>query len=129
MIKEIDAGHRYLLKSLDGDSTQQLQFVKRVDKNNIGGGKFPGNYESYPGTTLQSVLRCLILRLKYLQWQIPCKENSIIIFCLKFSIWLLEIRAAKRHHRRYYHGLNFASSSKMCLRCGHTDCEHLKIKI
>jgi len=40
--------------------------------------RFPGNTNSYPGTTLQSVIRCLINRLDYLQGQVRCKENAAL---------------------------------------------------
>ena len=122
MITIIDPGHKYRLLSLDGDKYQELTFVKRCDLENPN--RFPGNYTSYPGTTLQSVIRCLLDRMIYLQGQIYSIENVIIIYCLKMSLWLLEFRAARRHKKWYWHGLNFAATKSMCFTCGHTICEH-----
>jgi hypothetical protein len=126
----IDPGHKYILFTLDGELPNEiktLQFVKRYDVFKPGKGKFPGNFSAYPGTTLQSVLRCLINRVDYLQNQIPCWNNTLIKFCLGLSVWLLEKRAAKRHYRAYWHGINYAVTSPMCPKCGHTDCnEHQK---
>ena len=121
-MKVIDPGHKYKLLTLDGNADQFLTFVKRHDPNNPN--RFPGNTESYWGTTCQSVLRALLDRVYYLQNQIWCLENSIIIFCLKLIIWLFEFRAARRHEKEYWKGLAFASESPMCETCGHTVCEH-----
>ena len=118
----LDAGHKYLLKSLDGEYPQKLQFVKRCDLENPA--RFPGNTDSYPGATLQSVIRILIDRVNYLQNQINCIENSLINFCLKLCLWLLEFRAARRHGKFYFKSLKFASESIMCNKCGHTFCNH-----
>lgn len=122
MLHKIDPGHFYKLESLDGINPQYLKFVKRHDPTDPT--RFPGNTNSYEGTTSQTVLRALLDRTKYLQNQKWCVENVIIIFCTKLSIWLYEIRAARRHKRSYWHGLNYASTSYMCPKCGHTDCEH-----
>lgn len=122
MDRIIDPGHQYRLLSLDGDLHQTLQFVKRCDLVNLT--RFPGNTNSYPGTTLQSVIRCLIDRVKYLQNQIWSIENVGIILFLKLSIWLLEFRTARRHGKMYWHGLNYSINKEMCLKCGHTVCEH-----
>lgn len=122
-IHTIDAGHCYLLPSLDGDLRERLTFVKRCDLRNPE--RYPGNLNAYPGTTLQAVMRALIARIEYLQGQIPCGQNRAITFLLRLSIWLLELRAARRHGRGYWHGLTFASRSRMCPLCGHTGCTHV----
>ena len=118
----IDAGHRYKLLSLDGFHSQELRFVKRCDVERPW--RFPGNTDSYPGTTLQGVIRVLINRVVYLQGQIWCLENSVIQQLLRACLWLLEWRAARRHGRSYIHGLRFASEAAMCPECGHTVCKH-----
>jgi hypothetical protein len=118
----IDPGHRYHLLTLDGPLDQRLQFVKRCDMERPE--RFPGNTNSYPGTTIQSVIRCLVDRLDYLQGQVRCKENAVILGFLRSCLWLLEFRAARRHGRNYWHGLRFAAESPMCPKCGHTACEH-----
>jgi hypothetical protein len=121
-MKVIDPGHMYLLTRLDvgtGYMGTMLTFVKRC------GPKFPGNTGgNYPGTTLQNVLRALCDRMRYLQNQVWAAENVVILFALRLSIWLLEFRAARRHGRSYFHGLDFAEKSPMCSECGHTDCHH-----
>lgn len=116
----LDAGHKYELITLDGSLIQNLIFVKRCDLNNPN--KFPGNTNAYPGTTLQSVIRCLIDRVKYLQNQVFSIENIIIINLLKINLWLFEFRAARRHGKFYIKTPNFAAYNKMCEKCGHTVC-------
>lgn len=87
----LDPGHKYRLFTLDGKSDVILTFVKRCDPPN----KYPGNSDSYPGTTIQDVLRCLIDRIQYLDLQKFNPINQQIIGLLRLSIWLLEIRAAE----------------------------------
>lgn len=118
----IDPGHHYELATLDGGFPQQLVFVKRHSVEEPW--RYPGNYESHPGTTLQNVMRALLERLRYLQGQIWAPENALIIGGLRLSLWLLEFRAARRHNRSYWHGLRFAEHAPMCAKCGHTDCRH-----
>lgn len=119
----LDAGHKYRLFTLDGDVGQVLTFVKRHDPENPD--RFPGNENSYPGTTLQSVIRVLIDRTTYLQGQIPCEENIAVINNLQNCLFLLEHRAMRRH------GLDAsqltqhkASFGAMCHVCGHVACNH-----
>jgi hypothetical protein len=121
-MKVIDKGHKYELLTLDGELRQELRFVKRHDP--VRPWRFPGNTESYPGTTLQSVIRALLERMRYLQNQIWSAENSLIISMLRFSLWLLEFRAARRHKRFYWFGWDYAESAAMCRICGHTVCKH-----
>lgn len=123
MKKVIDDGHHYQLLILDGCSSQdELRFVKRCDLERPW--RFPGNHNAYPGTTLQSVLRCLCERVRYLQNQIWCLENVVVLLALRLAIWCLELRAARRHRRSYWHGLGFAERAPMCPDCGHTACDH-----
>jgi hypothetical protein len=77
-----------------------------------------------PAAFVQSFIRCLIDRLDYLQGQVRCKENAVILWFLRSCLWLLEFRAARLHGRNYWHGLRFAAESPMCPKCGHTACEH-----
>jgi len=124
-VRVLDAGHRYQLGSLDGEYPQTLQFVKRCDMEKPW--RFPGNTNSYAGATLQMVIRVLLDRIDYLQQQIWCPENWLITKLLQLTIWLLEIRAARRHKRSYWHGLRYAAESPLCKTCGHTTCEHAEI--
>lgn len=116
----LDKGHDYVLLALDGDFHQTLRFVKRMDHD--GRNRYPGNTIQYPGTTMQSVIRCLLERLRYLQWQVWSIENAIVILALKLALWLFEFRAARRHGKFYFHSLKFAEHAPMCVCCGHTVC-------
>lgn len=123
MRKVLDPGHTYELLVLDDHARRMgLRFVKRYDRDDPT--RFPGNTFSYPGTTLQSVIRCLLERMRYLNNQIECKENALIIFFLRLCLWLLEFRAARRHGRTYFKSLDFAEFQPMCPKCGHTLCKH-----
>lgn len=114
----IDPGHYYQLLTLDGDDIQYLRFVKRE------GPGFPGNVGYHSGTTLQSVIRALCERVRYLQRQAWCVHNVLLLSLLRVCLWLLEKRAAKRHGKSYWHGLAFAEDTPMCPKCGHTVCDH-----
>ena len=117
-MEEIDAGHLYQLLTLDGELRQNLQFVKRC------GEKFPGNKNEYPGTILQSVLRACYARIMYLQGQKWCLENLFLSWFIVWGIWLLEFRAGRRRGKMYWHLPAFALKTSMCVKCGHTECEH-----
>lgn len=117
-MKILDPGHKYSLLSLDGKVKQTLQFVKRK------GLKFPGNKTAHPGTTMQDVIMCLLNRIRYLQNQIPCIENEMILKNLQECLFLLEYRAAKRHNLHYEpSSLEEIEMAKLCETCGHTICE------
>lgn len=116
----IDPGHQYRLGTLDGCLEQVLTFVKRCDPEHPE--RFPGNTNSYPGTTLQCVMRVLVDRVTYLQNQIPCAENEDIIALLRQCLFLLETRAARRHGHTYHHLSVYAQTAPLCPQCGHTDC-------
>jgi len=116
-----DRGHSYTLASLDGHATQYLQFVKRFDKDDPT--KYPGNTSAYSGTTLQIVLRVVLNRVEYLQRQKWCVENVMVSLCLMSALWLLELRAARRHGLPCWHGLRFAADQPLCEKCGHTTCK------
>jgi hypothetical protein len=118
----LDDGHKYELATLDGGFPQQLTFVKRHSVEEPD--KFPGNFNSYPGTTLQNVIRALLNRMRYLNGQVWSFENTFILCFLKVSLWLLEFRAARRHGKFYLRGLDFAENEPMCVKCGHTFCKH-----
>ena len=95
MTKILDPGHKYELLTLDGKMVQTLTFVKRFDPKRPE--KFPGNKNAYAGTTLQSVLQACCNRIRYLDNQIPCLENQVILNKLQEALMMLEQRAATRH--------------------------------
>lgn len=116
-MKILDAGHSYLLDSLDGGESVQLVFVKRCGEN------FPFNLGSHPGTNCQEVLRALIDRCEYLNRQKPCAETEAAIGCLRSALLHFEARAARRHGR----SLDLESTQALvnavtCAKCGHVGC-------
>jgi len=118
----IDAGHKYKLKELDANEGQDrsvLTFVKRCDPPE----KYPGNSNSYPGTTIQEVLRALIDRCKYVDNQIPCYQTKWCITLFRNAIWLLEKRAAERHRRTLVSTKQDIENEPTCNLCGHIQCE------
>lgn len=118
----LDQGHKYELATLDGGLPQTLTFVKRHDEENPQ--KYPGNENSYPGTTMQNVIRALLNRFRYVNKQHGCLENIIAIQCLRFTLWLLEFRAARRHRKLLLKSFSFVEFKPMCIKCGHTFCKH-----
>lgn len=83
-MKELIAGHTYELNHLDGKNTQILQFVNR----NFG--------QECEGTNNQEVLRALIERLKFLNFQMHCDLNKDIMYHLRMALVLHEARALIR---------------------------------
>lgn len=119
----LDSGHLYEPMSIDGDYEQDIQFVKRIDREDPT--VYPGNTGTpHPGTTLQCVIRILADRVRYLQGQKPCVENLVLLHHLQESLWLLEKRAARRHGMKYNESPEFAMRAPVCSVCGHTICEH-----
>lgn len=117
-MKILDAGHSYLLDSLDGGKEQELIFVKRE------GEKFPHNVGSHAGTNVQEVLRALIDRTEYLNRQKSCAETESAIGCLKAALTLFELRAA-RCHDRFLDTVTVQQliSGKTCDNCKHIGCK------
>src|SRR6188768_3781183 len=113
----IDPGHKYKLLTLDGQLEQVLTFVKRHDSQDPA--RFPGNTESYPGTTMQSVIRALLERMGYLQNQIPHPNNELVVRRLRECLWLLEARAAERHGYDFKaYSVEDIEKMPMCPHCG-----------
>lgn len=72
---------------------------------------------------MQDVIQCLLNRIRYLNNQIPCIENEMILKNLQECLFLLENRAAKRHGIDYYpSSLEQIEMAKLCPTCGHTIC-------
>jgi hypothetical protein len=133
-VRTIDPGHFYELDELDrgdqlpSDVKPTLCFVKRV------GEAYPGNTgEPYPGVTSQEVLRALISRAKYVDWQQPCKQNEAVIGFLRAAMWELEDRAAEAAGYEFEDaairaGLEPSPTAAIelwpkCQTCGHLACE------
>ena len=117
-MKEVDPGHEYLLDSYDGDQVNRLVFVKRE------GDGYPFNAGHHAGTNCQETLRALIERVKYLQKQVRCNEDILVIDYLRRALWQFEVRAAQRHGRRlpdFY--INEIENQPTCAGCGHIGCE------
>jgi hypothetical protein len=122
-MKPLDFGYTYRLDSYDGDLDQVLQFRKREGEN------YPGNVGSYPGTSMQEVIRVLIDRLKYVDNQKPHYTNILVIQLLRNCLFLLELRAKQRIGQ----SLVIAASAAIenldaCSICGHVQCTKHKEK-
>lgn len=113
----IDAGHEYDLDSYDGGQPVRLTFVKRE------GEGYPFNVGHHPGTNCQETIRALIDRVQYLQRQIPCKENPIVIDHLRAALWQFEQRAAERHGRTLPPFRPDIELRLTCKGCGHIYCD------
>jgi len=118
-VRVIDPGHTYQLDGLDGGTPQTIRFVKRCDPP----AKYPGNVGSYPGTTIQEVLRVLIDRTQYVGRQRPCEETVHAIDAMREAIRLLEERAARRHGRALGPMPTQPELESTCPACGHIRCE------
>lgn len=98
-MKVLDPGHMYDLDELDRNHSSLpgvvLRFVKRE------GDGYPGNTGTYPGTTVQETLRVLIHRLWYIENQINDPANWVAIRSLRKGLYVLEERAARRHHLKW----------------------------
>lgn len=114
----VDPGHEYLLDEYDGyhERGMRLIFVKRE------GEGYPLNVGHHPGTNCQEVLRALIERVKYLQKQIRCDENAVILRKLRDALWQFEIRAAQRHGRTLPEMSGGIETLPTCKGCGHIGC-------
>lgn len=117
-MKVIDQGHHYDLAIYDEDdrTTQHLLFMKRE------GPGYPFNVGHHAGTNCQEVIRALIDRVKYLERQIECPENAVILAGLRSALLAFEIRAARRHGRELP-GLPIeVENMPTCDVCGHIGC-------
>lgn len=118
-MKVIDKGHDYEIDNYDGIGKQRITFMKRE------GANYPFNVGHYKGTNLQEVIRVLIDRVKYLNTQISCDENSRLIYSLRKNLLNLESRTARRHGW----DLNPQVSNieiediPVCKTCGHIQCK------
>jgi hypothetical protein len=114
-MKVIDPGHKYELRTLDGEEPTRLKFVMR----NNPPDKYPGNKDSYPGTTTQEVIRALIDRTKYVQNQQQFAENEAVLYHLRLALYQLEVRAARTHGRFLNVRLECIENYVTCSICGH----------
>lgn len=116
-MKVIDPGHCYDLTVFDGAGEQVLRFMKRE------GPGFPFNVGHYPGTNCQEVIRALIERVKYLDRQIACAENAMILSGLRTALIAFETRAARRHRRELPALPVEVEDMPTCKTCGHIGCD------
>ena len=114
----LDVGHRFRLDSLDGDFAQIIQYVKRCEPQE----KYPGNKDSYPGTTMQEVCRAQISRALSVNGQKECSETKDFIFFQRMSILRLEQRAARIHGRTIIFFREDIENEPTCKLCGHIQC-------
>jgi hypothetical protein len=119
-MKVLDPGHTFLLDVLDSkhSDNEELIFVKRR------GPSYPGNDNSYAGTTSQEVIRALIARAIYVNNQIPCAETSQAIELLRAAILLFEQRAKRVKGKTLDLATHIAIEDiPTCSVCGHILCE------
>lgn len=120
-MRVLDPGHRYTVDGYDapGKMDQLVTFMKRE------GVGYPGNKGTYPGTNCQELLRVLIDRVKYLDKQIPCFANLLVLSHLRNALYLFEYRAATNHGMVFKEPpLNTIEDCHTCLTCGHIQCHH-----
>lgn len=115
-MREIDAGHKYILAELDGGLGQMLTFVKRE------GEGYPGNVGHYAGTTMQECLRANIRRALYVNGQIAHPKTESAIAKMRGAILDFEERAAERHGRVLENVREDIENEPTCGRCGHIQC-------
>lgn len=113
----MDPGHKFLLQAYDNGEPQVLVFMKRE------GTGYPFNLGHHSGTNCQEVIRALIERVKYLQYQVACEKNEQIIKLLRECLRLFEERAAERRGQMLPELLREdVESLPTCPSCGHVGC-------
>lgn len=95
----LEQGHKYGLENFEMDATkegslQELQFIQKGNPDPNGSLNLIAN-----GTTNEEVLRVLINRFQYLNAQIPCRENSIVITKLEEALMWVNKRTEDRKNR------------------------------
>jgi hypothetical protein len=117
----IDPGHKFRLEGYDGGEAQVLVFMKRE------GTGYPFNVGHHSGTNCQEVIRALIERVKYLQRQVPCDQNSQIIQLLRESLILFEDRASQRRGKTSPQlSCEDFELLPTCPTCGHIGCSGIQ---
>lgn len=96
-MKVLEAGHTYELSNFENKDAagQTLQFIH---KEPIADGSTEFKTVA-DGTTNEELLEVLIHRLGFLQKQLPCRENAIVITKLEESLMWLNKRTADRQKR------------------------------
>lgn len=124
-MKVLDPGHGYALTEYDGERFEEIQNVFFMKREGSG---YPGNVGHHSGTNLQEVCRMVIDRVKHLDRQIKCRQNSNIIDRERANLYDLEFRAAERHGIRDLFQQIIADATvdieniPTCRRCGHIAC-------
>lgn len=124
-MKVLDPGHSYLVHQYDahpdaGFIESNITFMKRNEPSE----KYPGNTKHHPGTNCQEVLRVLIDIIKYLDNQDECTENETILYKLRHSLLLFEVRNANIKGIKWKDPLPLeVEDIPTCRICGHWFCE------
>jgi hypothetical protein len=121
-MKVIDPGHKYEMDLYDlkdkATTVPEITFMKRE------GAGYPGNVGINPGTNCQEVLRVLIDRMKYLDNQVGCYHNKIVLQKLRECLWMFESRAATQHGiEEFDFVVDYIELRSVCKICGHIVCE------
>jgi hypothetical protein len=92
-MKILAPGHKYELENVGGEGVQQIQFIEKVKSGDDL--KIVQN-----GTTTEEVISILIDRIKFLQVQLPCDENEVVISNLEGALTELQKRTEDRQARK-----------------------------
>ena len=99
----IEDGHEYSFPNVGtGLQAQALRFIKRSGGSvQYGTTEHP---EDHPGTNVQSMIRVLIDRTKYLDALVPCVENGDVLHHLRMVLLSYEGRAWRRKNDKVNRG-------------------------
>ena len=84
-MKCVEKGHVYRLDNFQTGRVQEVIFMKRVDGE-----------VARDGTTNEEVLTMLIERIRYLDTEMPCRENQIALVRLEEALLWLNRRTELR---------------------------------
>lgn len=118
-MREVDPGHVFDLDVLDGRPGEQfrIHFVKRE------GEKYPGNIGAHSGPTTQEYIRAILARTRYVNRQLPCAENDLVINGCEAILFALENRASRIHGEHLdLPTLGSIELLPTCPQCRHINC-------
>ena len=109
-------GHRYAVLRQYNEGYEQISFPMRHSD------PFTSHVNTFPGTTVQAILRVCIDRLQYMGRHGERKLHKGVVGLLTLALWIMEYRAAKQKGKAYPYSLQFALRSPVCPVCGKTSC-------
>lgn len=112
----LDTGHVYEVHNVDGPGTQLITFVRRRGDD----AQLLPERDRHAGILCQELLRVLVDRVRFLNDEDPCVEDTEIIHHLRDSLRLFESRAARRTIEK----LPMPELADACPICHHILCAH-----